>query len=91
LAIASIFSNKAREIAMTLIRGGADVNLADNDGISPLHVAVVCNMREIIEALCNANAELNPRNEEGETPLEWAIQFDHHEAEALLRARGAVL
>lgn len=50
-----------------LLHMGADPNLADEDGDTPLHV---CENAEIAQRLIAAGANPHARNGEGKTPLE---------------------
>ena len=49
-----------------LIKCGADVNVKDNNGNTPLHFAQT---KEIAENLIKYGANVNARNKQGETPL----------------------
>jgi ankyrin repeat protein len=49
-----------------LAAAGADVNVADDDGNTPLHSA---NHTDVAEELLNLGANVNARNHDGETPI----------------------
>lgn len=73
-------ANLEFEIIELLLAAGADVNKADNDGNTPLHVAasIVLNA-DIVEILLEApGIEINKRNKNGKTPLalsaDWEIK-----------------
>ncbi len=53
------------------------INEKDDDGRTPLHVAVLCCHDEIVHILLHANADPNLRNILGNTPLDQAIVFGH--------------
>ncbi len=55
---------KAVEI---LIKRGADVNLQDTDGMTPIMYAAICDHIEIIQLLKEAHADLTLRNTDDET------------------------
>jgi ankyrin repeat protein len=51
---------------------GAEVNAADYDGNTPLHLAVRCHSEGAVRALLQAGADINARNKVRETPLTMA-------------------
>ena len=60
-------------IALSLIAAGVDVNLPDNDNVTPLHNAAVYDSIPLAEALISAGASLNVKHTEtGRTPLAYA-------------------
>jgi len=60
------------EIVRMLIDAGADVNLKDNNGDTPLHVAAKYGRVEIVRILINARANLDVQNNHDETPVHYA-------------------
>ena len=57
-----------------LIKNGADVNIQDEDGNTPLHYA---NTTEQMKLLLDAGANINQQNNQcGGTPLHWANTFE---------------
>jgi ankyrin repeat protein len=65
---------------------GADINIRDAQGFTPLHIAVAEKFLETIRLLLNSGAEVNARNYAGATPLHWASSA---EAARMLLDRGA--
>jgi ankyrin repeat protein len=57
-----------------LIRAGADPNVADNSGVTPLHRAVRTRCAAAVEALLAGGAAPRARNGSGSTPLHLAVQ-----------------
>jgi len=56
-----------------LIDAGADVNLQNRNGETPLHAAIIHHNRvEPSRILIEAGADLDVQNEDGWTPLHWA-------------------
>jgi hypothetical protein len=58
------------EVALVLIKGGADVNARTGDGSTALHTAAFFGRTEIVEALLKAGADVTIRNNYGATALE---------------------
>lgn len=57
-----------------LIRAGADPNVTDNSGVSPLHRAVRTRCAAAVEALLAGGAAPRGKNGSGSTPLHLAVQ-----------------
>ena len=57
---------------------GADVNVKDVVGETPLHVAALMNNAEVAELLIDEGADVNMKNEGGDTPLDF---IDGHSKE----------
>jgi ankyrin repeat protein len=85
----AIVSNK-HEVPY-LIRGGADVNLQDKNGYTPLHFAAQEQEVEIARLLLDHGASINAQDRHGNTPLSTAV-FNYSgdgSVIQLLRERGA--
>ncbi len=83
-----ISPTKNRLIALELIKKGADVNAAGNDGRRPLHQAVVV-MEEVARALVDAGADINAQDNDGNTPLIYACMKAREETVLWLLKAGA--
>ena len=59
-----------------LIEKGADVNIKNIKGDTPLHIAIKNQNTEIIELLIRKRAKLNVKNNKGKTPLHLARQSE---------------
>jgi ankyrin repeat protein len=53
-----------------LIDAGADLNIQDNDGLTPLHIAVSMNDFEAIKILIKAGSRKDIRDNKGRLPYE---------------------
>ena len=66
---------------------GANPNISDNRGVTPLILAAQLNFIEGVEALIKAGAQVDVANNAGETPLMYAVHSDNRLlAEVLLKA-----
>lgn len=83
-----ISPEKNRSIALELIKKGADVNAAGNDGKCPLHQAVA-DMEEVARALAEAGADINAQDNDGNTPLMYACMKAKEETVLWLLKAGA--
>ncbi|MXO73480.1 ankyrin repeat domain-containing protein [Alteraurantiacibacter buctensis] len=72
-----------------LISQRANVNLADNQGVTPLMLAVQIGYVEGVEALLAARARVDVTNSAGETPLMFAVHSRSTEVMRVLLQAGA--
>lgn len=65
-----------RGIVNALIELGADVNIVDDGGNTPLYEAVYykCPI-DVIASLITAGSDVNARNKQGMTPFAWAAKY----------------
>ena len=71
-----------------IINNGADVNRADADQRTPLHLAVEKNAPQTVKLLLRAGGKINLQDKEGRTPLALAKELQHTECQELLAAAG---
>nr|XP_044604783.1 fibronectin type 3 and ankyrin repeat domains protein 1 isoform X2 [Equus asinus] len=74
-------------VASLLIDAGADVNVRDKDGKTPLMVAVLNNHEELVQLLLDKGADASVKNEFGKGVLEMARVFDRQNVVCLLEER----
>ena len=77
------------DIALSLLRRGAEVNVLDKSGTSPLHRASRSGRIDIMHLLLKNNADVNLRSTLGNTPLRLASFAGEVEASRLLLQWGA--
>ncbi len=67
--------NNDPKVIKKLLDSGADVNVRDTDGLSPLHLAASNNEKlDVIKLLLNKDANVNVRDVNGCTPLHFAAR-----------------
>ena len=74
-----------------LLEYGAAINVADNQGNTPLHAALslINNRDQLTRLLVDHDADVNVRNWRGDTPLRLTIYKNNIEITRLLLKRGA--
>lgn len=72
-----------------LYQKGANVNLADNEGVTPLMLAVESLYIEGVEKLITNGARVEVTNNTGETPLIYAVHARNTELIRMLLVAGA--
>jgi ankyrin repeat protein len=78
------------ELLTLLIASGVDVNKANNQGRTALHLAAAGGNTSVLRALIDAGAELNVTDKLlGETPLNMAAAYNHIDAIRVLAEYGA--
>ncbi len=91
-SVLSIVSKLRPDLVKILIRNGVDVNLADDNLITPLHWAVEYDNDEIVELLLQNGANPGVLDSLGERPLHWAAWTGHiRSAKVLLKYDREVL
>lgn len=77
-----------QEIFDYLLSNGADVNLADANGNSPLMLATGWGRLAFVETLMGYKADPNAANNEGLSPLEAARNYNLSEIQAVLESKN---
>ena len=65
---------KNEEIMIHLIKNGADVNVQDTDGFTPLHFAVVQGQVKVVKCLLEYGANIKSKGKTEFTPLHIAAE-----------------
>ncbi len=68
-----------------LLDAGADVNVSNQSGSTPLHYAAFLGELECATLLQQAGANLGARNSDGKTPAQWAAFHGNKEMAKLLQ------
>ena len=80
-------------LIISLLDQGADINVQDNDGKTPLHTAVSTifggREREAIAVLLNQGADANVRDNDGDAPLHTVCLLNFYEMAEVLLKHGA--
>jgi uncharacterized protein len=79
----------ALEIAKALAAAGAEINVAQHGGWTPLHAAAFHGHAPMVEFLLARGADTSAKADNGQTALAMAISKKNDEATALLRKHGA--
>jgi len=77
------------DLAAMLIANGADINAADDDGDTPLHLAAMMGYQREADLLLAHDAGVNTMNKKGMTALHYAVLNGHREIADSLRNHGA--
>ncbi|MCP5145811.1 MAG: ankyrin repeat domain-containing protein [Gammaproteobacteria bacterium] len=87
--LANLIQAGDREAALDLIRTGDGINVAQQNGTTPLHWAVYNVDRELVEALIKRGARADVRNGYGSSPLAEAVKLGDVAMVKLLLKAGA--
>ncbi|GKT45906.1 vegetative incompatibility protein HET-E-1 [Colletotrichum spaethianum] len=74
-----------------LLKKGADLNLKDDDGRTPLSWAAEGGDESAVQLLLENGADLESKDEDGRKPLSWAAENGHEGVVWLLLEKGAYL
>ena len=73
----------------SLLNQGANVNVREKDGQTPLHYAAYLNNINIAKLLIDSGADVNVQDEDGWAPLRWAVRAENFDLVKLLIENGA--
>jgi hypothetical protein len=77
------------EVAHILVARGARIDVTDDKGHTPLHMAARAGHTPMVAFLLDAGADLEHRSDKGLTPLYQAVTGGHPDTVRLLLERGA--
>lgn len=89
LPLHSAVAEGQAEIALAIVRTGANIDTQDEDGNTPLHIAALEGQAGAARALLGAGAYPESKNKEGETPLHVAAIEGQTEAAVAIAKGGA--
>ena len=72
-----VISKKIEVLFSLFIKNGANINQANNDGITPLFVASHKGNVKLVSLLLNHGASVNQAAKDGYTPLDIASENNH--------------
>ena len=72
-----------------LIAEGANVNMVDSAGVTPLHFAADRGHKEIVHLLISKGADVNACTKSGSTPSHWAADRGYNDIMEILILNGA--
>jgi len=78
-----------RDVIRFLVRRGAQINSLDENGNTPLIIAVKNGKRLVAKHLIDSKADVNVTSKEGITPLAIAKQLNNQDLISLLLSNGA--
>lgn len=76
-------------IAKALVEAGAEINVAQQGGWTPLHAAAFHGHAPMVELLLAHGADVHMKADNEQTVLAMAVSKKHNETAALLRKHGA--
>ena len=89
-----MIESDAKKSVELLISNGAKVNVINNEGLTPLHIAAKNGYLKIAEILVSKSASVNVKDNEEQSPLDYALYSigypeGHPEIVSFLREKGA--
>lgn len=84
-AVAHRNTEVAFEMASLLLQHGAEVNVAQHGGWTPLHQAAAHGQDKVVRLLLSHGADPSAKSDDGRTALEMALQGGHGETAKFLK------
>ena len=81
--------NVTRSLAsLADVDADVDINVRDDRGYIPLHIAALVGHTDVVRTLVEAGADLNVKTEDNKTPLQLAEEYNNEDVAELLREHG---
>ncbi|WP_341816160.1 ankyrin repeat domain-containing protein [Wolbachia endosymbiont (group B) of Elophila nymphaeata] len=74
LHVAAQYDSKLEIVEFLLDRNASGINDVNNNGSTPLHLAIQGNKPSTVKLLLNKGANINAKDKDGKTPLDLAVQ-----------------
>ncbi|OQS04907.1 hypothetical protein THRCLA_20766, partial [Thraustotheca clavata] len=78
-----------KETVLLLISENADVNQANRNGETALHICAERNCKEIALLLLSKEANINQSDTYGNTPLHFAAKYGHKDISFIANLKGS--
>jgi hypothetical protein len=82
-------NSKDGSVVRLLLEHGADINVQNQDGETPLHEASTYGALEVVRLLLEHGADVEAKDNYGKTVLQVAAEYGHDEVVEFLREHGA--
>lgn len=87
----NIMSGEINMVKLLLQKNPKLINERDENGYTPLHIAVICNLKEMVNLLLEKGSEINAIDNMGWTPLKIAYEGEFTEIIEVLRCSGGFI
>ncbi|MDO8684210.1 MAG: ankyrin repeat domain-containing protein [Armatimonadota bacterium] len=80
-------ADEHKDVARFLILHGADTNVRNTTGDTPLHYAASWGNEEIVRLILKKGGDPTIKDDHGEMPEDWALQEKHYKIVKILAAK----
>ena len=81
----ALISNNTEVAKLLIEKHHIDINIANREGLTSAHLAVINGMNDVLKILIANNANLNATDKDGNTPLDYANFAGHEKCIKLLK------
>ena len=85
LELPSNLNNTTLNVMRLLIESGAQIDVQDSNGDTPLHYACKYNNRYLVKILLEKGGDVSLKNHKGQTPLDVAAHEDHEIVKTIMQ------